>query len=186
MYWTEEVYAPTSAGFCINCFTVDSESVLSCTDRFTVDSESLLSCGPCLPGDIQLVLGGQHMRAIVKELWLALTSPIEQGGQAVAESDVPREMRFVYGVILREDTPLEICRLAAVLHQRAQREFCETTFSEVAAAFLQRCAEIVKRTGQKYATPDAGEIWEVVRDVGVPYKEYMDIDKTVCDKRICT
>ena len=132
------------------------------------------------------MLGGQHMCAIVKELWLALTSPIEQGGQAVAESDVPREMRFIYGVILREDTPLEICRLAAGLHQRAQREFCETTFSEVAAAFLPRCAEIVKRTGQKYATPDAGEIWEVVRDVGVPYKEYMDIDKTVCDKRICT
>ena len=95
-------------------------------------------------------------------------------------------MRFIYGVIFREDTALEICRLAAALHQRAQREFCETTFSKVAAAFLQRCAKIVKRTGQKYATPDAGEIWEVVRDVGVPSKEYMDIDTTVCDKRICT
>ena len=59
------------------------------------------------------------MCAIVKELWLALTSPIEQGGQAIAESDVPREMRFIYGVILREDTPLEICQLAAGLHQRA-------------------------------------------------------------------
>ena len=104
---------------------------VSCTDRFTVDSEILLSCGRCLPaGDIQLVLGGQHMCAIVKELWLAVTSPIEQGGQAVAESDVPREMRFIYGVILREDTPMEICRLAAGLHQRAQREFCETTFCE--------------------------------------------------------
>ena len=43
----------------------------------------------------------------------------------------------------------------------------------------------MKRTGKKYATPDAGEIGEVVRDVGVPYKEYMDIDTTVCDKRIC-
>ena len=95
-------------------------------------------------------------------------------------------MRFIYGVILREDTPLEICRLAAGPHQRAQRELCETTFSEVAAAYLQRCAEIVKSTGQKYATPDAGEIWELVRDVGVPYKEYMDIDTTVFDKRICT
>ena len=95
-------------------------------------------------------------------------------------------MRFIHGVILREDTPLEICRLAAGLHQRAQRKYCETTFSEVAAAFLQRCAEIVEGTGHKYATPDAGEIWEMVRDVGVPYKEYMDIDTTVCDKRICT
>ena len=56
----------------------------------------------------------------------------------------------------------------------------------VAAAFLQRCAEIVKRTGQKYATLDAGEIWELVRDVRVPYKEYMDIGTTVCDKRIST
>ena len=35
------------------------------------------------------MLGGQDMCAIVKELWLALTSTIEQGGQAVAESDVP-------------------------------------------------------------------------------------------------
>ena len=26
----------------------------------------------------------------------------------------------------------------------------------------------------------------MVRDVGVPYKEYMDIDTTVCDKRIGT
>ena len=109
--------------------------------------------------------GGQHMCAIVKELWLALTSLIEVGGQAVAESDVPGEMRFIYGVILREDTPLEICCLVAGLHQRAQREFCETTFSEVAAAFLQRCAEIVKRTGQKYATPDVGEIWVPSRKV---------------------
>ena len=132
------------------------------------------------------MLGGQHMCAIVKELWLALTSPFEQGGQAVAETDVPREMRFIYGTILCEDTPLEICRLAAGLHQRAQREFCETTFSEVAAVFLQRCAEIVKRNGHKYATPDAGEIWEVARDVGVPYREYKDIDTTVCDKRIGT
>ena len=132
------------------------------------------------------MLGGQHMCAIVKELWLGLTSPNEQGGQVVAESDVPREMRFIFGVILREDTPLEICRLAPGVHQRAQREFCETTFSEVAVAFLQRCAEIVKRTGQKYATPDAAEIREVVRDIGVPYKEYMDIDTTVCDKPICT
>ena len=55
----------------------------------------------------------------------------------------------------------------------------------MAAAFLQHCAEIVKRTGQKYATPDAGEIWEVVKDVGVPYKEYMDIDTAVCGKRMC-
>ena len=132
------------------------------------------------------MLGGQHMCAIVKELWLALTSPIEEGGQALAESDVPREMRFIYGVVLREDTALEICHLAAGLHQRAQRELCETTLSEVPSAFLQRCAEIVKRTGHKYATSDAGEIWEVVRDVGVPYKEYMDIDTTVCDKRIYT
>ena len=61
----------------------------------------------------------------------------------------------------------------------------ETTFSEVAAAFLQRCAEVVKSTRRKYATPDAGEIWKVVRDVQVPYKEYMDIDTAVCDKRIC-
>ena len=126
------------------------------------------------------------MCAIVKELWLALTSPIEEGGQAVGESVAPREMRFIHAVILREDTPVEICRLAAGLHQRAQSEFCETTFSEVAAAFLQRCAEIVIRTGQKYATPDAREILEVVTDFGVPYKEYMDIDTTVCDKRICT
>ena len=59
------------------------------------------------------MLGGPHMCAIVKELWLALTSPIQQGGQAVAESDVPREMRFIYGVILREDTALEICRRPA-------------------------------------------------------------------------
>ena len=132
------------------------------------------------------MLGGQHMCAIVKHVWLALTSPIEEGGQAVTKSDVPREMRFIYGVILGEDTPLEICCLAASLHQRAQREFYETTFSEVAAAFVQRCAAIMKRTGQKYATPIAGEIWEVVRDVGVPYKEYMDIDTTICDKRICT
>ena len=65
------------------------------------------------------MLGGQHMCAIVKEQWLALISPLEQEGQAVAESDVPQEMRFIYGVILREDTPLEICRLAAGLHQRA-------------------------------------------------------------------
>ena len=95
-------------------------------------------------------------------------------------------MRFIYGVILREETPLEICRLAAGLHQRVQRDFYETTFFEVAAAFLQRCAEIVKRNGQKYARPDAGEIREVVKDVGVPHKEYMDIDTTVCDKRIGT
>ena len=87
------------------------------------------------------MLRGQHMCAIVKELLLALTSPIEEGGQVVAESDVPREMHFMYGGILREDTPLEICRIAAGLHQRAQREFYETTFSEVAAAFLQQCAE---------------------------------------------
>ena len=126
------------------------------------------------------------MCAIVKDLWLALTSPIDEGGQVVAESDVPGEMRIIYGVILREDTPLEISRLAAGLHQRAQREFCETTFSAVAAAFVQRCAQILKRTGRKYATPDDGELWEVVRDVGVPYKEYMDIDTTVCDKGICS
>ena len=86
-------------------------------------------------------------------------------------------MRFIYGVILCENTPLEICRLAAGLHQRAQRVFCETTFSEVAAAFLQRCAEIVQRTGQKYATPNAGEIWEVVRVVGVPYKSIWTLTK---------
>ena len=104
------------------------------------------------------MLGGQHTCTIVKETWLALTSLLEEGGQAVAEINVPREMRFIYGVILREDTPLEICRLAASLHPRAERELCETTFSEVAAAFLQRCAEIVKRTSQRYATPDAGEI----------------------------
>ena len=126
------------------------------------------------------------MWAIVKELWLALTSPTEEGDQAVADGDVPRDMRFIYGGRLREDTPLEICRLAAGLHQSALRKFCETTFSEVAAAFLPLCAEIVKRTGHKYATPDAGEIWEVVRVVVLPYKEYMDIDTTVCDMRICT
>ena len=50
------------------------------------------------------------------------------------------------------------------------------------AAILQRCAEIVKRTGQKYATPDVGEVWEVARDVGVPRKVYMDIDTIVCEK----
>ena len=37
------------------------------------------------------MLGGQHMCAIVKELWLALTSPIEQGGQAVAEAMYPEK-----------------------------------------------------------------------------------------------
>ena len=117
-------------------------SASSSINRFTVDSESLLSCGPCLPArDIQLVLAVQHMCPIVKELRLALTSSVEVGGLAVAESDVRGEMRFIYGVILREDRPLEICRLAAGLHQRAQREFCETTFSEVAASFLQDCAE---------------------------------------------
>ena len=87
------------------------------------------------------MLGVQHMCAIVKELWLALTSSVEVGGVAVTKSDVRGEVGFIYGVILREDRPLEFCRLAAGLHQRAQREFCETTFSEVAASFLQDCAE---------------------------------------------
>ena len=126
------------------------------------------------------------MCAIIKDLWLILTPPIEDGGQAVVESDVPREMRFNYGSTLCEDTQLEICRLATGLHQRARREFGETTLSEGADAFLRRCAKIVKRTGHKYTTPDAGEIWELVKDVAVPYKECMDIATTVCDKRMCT
>ena len=132
------------------------------------------------------MLGGQHVCAIAKELWVALASPIEEEGQAVAQSDVLGEMRFIYCVILREEKPLEICRLAAGVHQRAKKQFSQTTFSEGAAVFLERCAEIVKRTGHKYATPDVGEMWEVVRHIGVPYKEFMDIDTTVCDKRMCT
>ena len=92
IYLTEEIYAPTSAGFC--------------TDRFTVDSERSPVLWPLSAEDIKLVLGRQHMCPIVKKLWLAPTSPIEEGGQAVAESNLPREMQFIYRVILGQDTPL--------------------------------------------------------------------------------
>ena len=103
------------------------------------------------------------------------------GSQGVAENNVPKKMWYALEVILAEETPWRYAvSLPVSTNGHRESTVIHTPFSVIAAAFLQRCTKIVKTTGSKYATPEVGDIWEVVRNVGVSYKEYPDIDTTGC------
>ena len=87
------------------------------------------------------------MCAIVKELWLALTSPIEEG--------ITLQLKVMYPEKCDSSTPLYFVKTHHWKYA-ALRPTCtkgpsgtsvRITFSEVVAAFLQPYAENVKRTG---------------------------------------
>ena len=77
-------------------------------------------------------------------------------------------MRFVEAEILRADTPLEVCRLAAGQHQALQCQVKGISSEDAFALFQQTALEYLESRGQPWMS-DA-EMWQVLQQLGVQYQ----------------
>ena len=80
---------------------------------------------------------------------------------------------------MKPDTPTAVLRMAGGLYQRAQRSHEETTFEKI----IGRLAELCQQRGgksQKKVTLEGDEIWSIIQDLGMEYKDYETPEKTVC------
>ena len=88
-------------------------------------------------------LGGQHISAALLHNWQQL------GGQQ-NEKWIPDELQYVEAEVLRSNTPIEICRLAAGEHQVAQRDVQAVSVSDAFSFFLKTAKEKMAKHNTPY------------------------------------
>ena len=106
-----------------------------------------------------------------------------------AESDIHSFDKECNTCILKEGTPLNICKWAAGFHQQRQRQVFATFFSEMVASIVEKLkwmATLQKKT-PAIITMNADELWDHIVEAGLPYdlvtvgeEKKLDMDQTVC------
>ena len=110
-----------------------------------------------------VLLGGQHIAAALRKLYDHYKKE-----RNFSEEKIPNTVRFVEAEILRADTPLEVCRLAAGQHQALQCQVKGISSEDAFALFQQTALEYLESRGQPWMT-DA-EMWQVLQQLGVQYQ----------------
>ena len=93
---------------------------------------------PCFADGYFIPLGGQYISAALLALYKSL------GGRA-DDPTIPPEVQFVEAEVLRANTPISICRLAAGEHQVSQKDVQSMTVAEIFA--MMTTAALEKRAG---------------------------------------
>ena len=109
---------------------------------------AILSLHCCLTDGSFVLLGGQHIASILIENYKKQTKPLHQQGLGMNPDDLPMNEKFVTAQILRHGTPLNICRLAAGLHQYRQRFHAESGFSTTVGVIAQAYREFDENNAQ--------------------------------------
>jgi hypothetical protein len=90
-------------------------------------------------------LGGQHISA-------ALLSTFKSLGGMDAEATIPLELQWVDAEILRANTPIEVCRLAAGEHQTAQRDVQGMSVDDAFSFLVKTAREKNEKMGSPFLT----------------------------------
>ena len=90
-------------------------------------------------------LGGQHISA-------ALLATYKAAGGQDNEEGIPEAMQFVDAEVLRANTPLEVCRLAAGEHQNSQRDVQGMSMADAFAFLCKTAKEKAAKMGSPYFT----------------------------------
>ena len=118
-------------------------------------------------------------------------APTAMGGDAVAESDLRWSEKGVVGTILRATTPLEVCRMAAGLHQYRQRVHTESGFSQTVEVIERAYREQAEIQGQPVTDLPGGLLGTTLLAHGkvadrVKVKGKTGAPPTVCAQRVYT
>ena len=110
-----------------------------CLRRVGVNNNTLFTDGHYVP------LGGQHISAAILAMWKSL-------GGADNETGIPLEFQYVDAEILKANTPLDICRLAAGEHQLAQKDVQSMSVADAFAFMVKAAREKGVRHGTTFLT----------------------------------
>ena len=92
--------------------------------------------------------------------------------ESLIPSDIhPAESRGRHHRGDKPNTPTAMLGMAGGLHQQAQRSHEETTFGEIIGSLEELCQQRGGKS-QKKVTLDGDEIWDIIQDLGLEYKDY--------------
>ena len=123
-------------------------------------------------------IAGEHISAGVRNIFHKKTALLAQGWARFDEADLPRPYTQTQAVVMKPNTPTAVLRMAGGPHQRAQRSHEETTFSEIIGSLAKGCQQRGGKS-QKKVTIDGDEIWSIIQDLDLEYKDYETPEKTV-------
>ena len=90
-------------------------------------------------------LGGQHISA-------ALLATYNSLGGADNAASIPAELQFIDAEVLRPNTPLEVCRLAAGEHQTAQTDVQGMSVADAFSFLVKTAREKEAKHGTRFLT----------------------------------
>jgi hypothetical protein len=88
---------------------------------------------------------GQHISAAILAMWKSL-------GGADNEAGIPLEFQYVDAEVLKANTPVDICRLAAGEHQLAQKDVQSMSVADAFAFMVKAAREKGVRHGTTFLT----------------------------------
>ena len=71
-----------------------------------------------------------------------MVRPLHEDGEGKAEADIDDVDKLVSATVLRAETPVQICKIAAGLHQARQRATSEQRFSNIVAGIVRCMKEV--------------------------------------------
>jgi hypothetical protein len=116
--------------------------VKACPGMFSCRDESLLIPHPSFTDGLYVILGGQHIALALRRIWE------EEGGQR-NDANVDECIKHVAAEVLRVNTPIELCKVAAAQHQFVQGDFHGLSTAEIFAFFHQTSLEKQTKFGTR-------------------------------------
>ena len=105
-----------------------------------------------------VVLGGQHIGYVVRQIWEALT-------EHFTEEDIPYQYRYMSCGLLKAGTGVTVWWMLSGLHKQIQRVHGVTTFSEILAKFIA-VARLRRKQNDGHIDPLTGdEIHRIMQNV---------------------